>query len=305
MYFQRTINEAVECVGIGLHTGNRIRLKVRPAAINTGIVFKRNDIEGSPSIRASVENVVDTTYATKIGKGDVTISTIEHLMASFAGLGIDNAIVELDGPEVPVMDGSAAPLVFLLKSGGVRRQRAGKRFLVIKKNIRVGCDKGWAELSPSKEFTISCDVDFNHPMLKKQSFSLSFSDSAFEREISRARTFGFLKDVENLRNQGLIKGGSLDNAIVIDDFRVVNEGGLRYKDEFVRHKMLDAIGDISIIGMPIIGHLQLHRSGHRINYELASRVMAEPDCWKIVEAEVDTPESNKFSLQGLSLANLN
>ena len=294
MHYQRTLAESVECVGIGLHTGRQVSLKVRPAPVDTGIVFIRSDLDSSPSIKASADNVVDTGNATTIGVGDARISTIEHLMASFAGLGIDNAYVEVDAPEVPIMDGSAAPLLFLLKGGGIRTQNKAKKFLVIKKTLRVGDENGWAEISPSNSFKISCSVDFSHPLLKKQQLKVDFSDTMFEKEISRARTFGFLKDVEYLKSRGLIKGGSLDNAVVIDDFRVVNEGGLRFKDEFVRHKLLDAIGDVFMLGMPIIGHLSLHRSGHRLNYELVKEVLAHPECWKTVELNNEIPE--KISL---------
>ncbi len=283
MYKQRTVSESVECVGIGLHTGKRVSLKVRPAPVNTGVVFIRTDLPGSPSIKASVENVVDTNHATTIGVGHVRISTIEHLMASLAGLGIDNVYVEVDAPEIPIMDGSAAPFVFLLKSGGIRVQNASKRFMVIKKQIRVGDETTFATLSPSRELKLSCTIDFQHPVLKKQSYGMRFSDTFFEREISRARTFCFLKDVESLRARGLIKGGSLDSAIVIDDFRIVNDGGLRYDDEFVRHKILDTLGDISLLGMPVIGLLDTHRAGHALNHELTKKVLNSPDSWKIVE----------------------
>lgn len=296
MYNQRTIGKPVKCIGLGLHTGKKVSLKIIPAPVNTGIIFSRVDLPSTPSIKAAVENIVGTDYATTIGNSEARISTIEHLMASFAGLGIDNAFVEVDAPEVPVMDGSAAPLIFLLKSGGIRVQGASKKFLVIKKAIAVMADKASATILPAKSFRISCDVDFKHPILKKQSFDINFSDTSFEKEVSKARTFGFLKDVENMRNSGLIKGGSLDNAVVVDDFRVVNEGGLRYKDEFVRHKVLDAIGDISMLGMPIIGHLKLYRPGHGINYKLASEVISSPESWKIVEVNDENSEKLRFKI---------
>lgn len=301
MYYQRTLNESVECVGLGLHTGRKVSLKVRPAPVDTGIVFIRSDLAASPSIKASADNVVDTGNATTIGVGDARISTIEHLMASFAGLGIDNAYVEVDAPEVPIMDGSAAPLLYLLKGGGIKNQNKSKKFLVIKKKLRVGDENGWAEFSPANELKISCSVDFGHPMLKKQELKVDFSDTMFEKEISRARTFGFLKDVEYLKSRGLIKGGSLDNAVVIDDFRVVNEGGLRYKDEFVRHKLLDAIGDIYMLGMPVIGQLSLHRSGHRLNYELVKEVLAHPECWQTMEVDTKRTEKSEIKLPKYSM----
>ncbi|MDH3974228.1 MAG: UDP-3-O-acyl-N-acetylglucosamine deacetylase [Deltaproteobacteria bacterium] len=294
--YQRTIAESVGCVGIGLHSGSKVSLKVRPAPVDNGIVFIRTDLPSSPTIKASVENVVDTTHATTIGRGDARVSTIEHLMASFAGLGIDNAFVEVDAPEVPIMDGSAGPLLFLIKSGGIRIQHTSKRFLVIRKTVRTGDEHGWAELSPAREFKVSCSVDFDHPMLQKQAYKMNFSDTNFEKELSMARTFGFLNDVEYLRSRGLIKGGSLDNAIVIDDFRVLNEGGLRFPDEFVRHKMLDAIGDISILGMPVIGHLSLHKSGHRLNFELAKKVINDSKAWKIVELKKKEKEKVRFKV---------
>lgn len=299
MYRQRTIREAVDCVGIGLHTGKKVSLRVRPAPVDTGIVFIRTDLPGTPSIKASIDNVVDTSYATTIGRKDVKVSTIEHLMASFAGLGIDNAYVDVDAPEVPIMDGSAAPFLFLLKSGGIRPQQTGKRFMVIKKTIKAGDRDSFIKICPSKEFKLSCVTDFNHPLLKNQSYAMSFSDAAFEKELSRARTFCFLEEVENLRSKGLIKGGSLDSAIVIDDFRVINEEGLRYKDEFVRHKMLDAIGDISLLGMPVIGHLAAYRAGHGLNHKLASEVLANPRSWKVVEAKEKDFEKLRFNIPGL------
>ncbi len=283
MYRQRTLKGIVECAGIGLHSGRKVTLKIKPAPVDTGIIFVRTDLPGSSPVKATVENVVDTSYATTIGKEDVTISTIEHLMASFAGLGIDNAFVEVDAAEIPIMDGSAAPFLFLLKSGGIRIQNTSKRFLVVRKTMEVKTAYGYARLSPAKEFKLACEIDFSHPMLKKQSFDMSFSDTVFEKELSRARTFGFLKDVESMREKGLIKGGSLDSAIVIDDFRVVNPEGLRYDDEFVRHKVLDAIGDLSLLGMPIIGAIEMYKPGHSLNCELARTVLDTPKAWKMVK----------------------
>ncbi len=299
MYSQRTIKESVECVGIGLHTGKKVSLKLRPAPVNTGIVFIRTDLAGSPSIKACVENVVDTTHATTIAQNNVKVSTIEHLMASMAGLGIDNAYVEVDAPEIPIMDGSAAPFLFLLKSSGIITQNASKRFMVIKKAISVGDKSTFATLVPSKEFKLSCTIDFKHPMLRKQSYGMTFSDSFFEKEISRARTFCFLKDVEILRARGLVKGGSLDSAVVIDDFRILNEDGLRYRDEFVRHKMLDTIGDISLLGMPVIGHFSTQKTGHALNHELAKKILASPEAWKVVEVKEKDVEKLRFKLPQL------
>ncbi len=305
MYRQRTIEEAVDCVGIGLHSGKKVTLRIRPASIDTGIVFIRTDLAGKPAIKATVENVVDTSYATTIGIGDARVSTIEHLMASFSGLGIDNAIVEVNAPEIPIMDGSAAPFVFLLKGAGIRTQDASKTFMVIKKPIKVEGSGGHASLLPSKELKLSCAIDFGHTMLKKQSLKLKFSGTIFEKELSRARTFCFLKEVDALREQGLIKGGSLDSAVVIDDFRIINEEGLMYENEFVRHKDLDALGDISLMGMPVIGTIDTYKSGHSLNHLLTKEVLANPKSWKKVQPEKDSFEGLNLkipSLQGLEHA---
>lgn len=299
MYHQRTIEESVDCVGIGLHTGKKVTLRIRPASIDTGIVFIRTDLAEKPAIKATVENVVDTSYATTIGIGNVRVSTIEHLMASFAGLGIDNAIVEVDAPEIPIMDGSAAPFVFLLKNAGIRIQDASKAFIVIKKAIKVESADGYAALLPSRELKLSCAIDFGHAILKKQSLKFKFSDTMFEKELSRARTFCFLKEVDALREQGLAKGGSLDSAIVIDDFRVINEEGLRYENEFVRHKALDALGDISLLGMPVIGNLDTYKSGHSLNHLLTKEVLANPKSWKKIQ-----PEKGAFERLNLKLPSL-
>jgi len=299
MYHQRTIEESVDCVGIGLHSGKKVTLRIRPASIDTGIVFVRTDLAGKPEIKATVENVVDTSYATTVGINDARVSTIEHLMASFAGLGIDNAIVEVDAPEIPIMDGSAAPFLFLLKSAGIRTQDASKTFMVIKKPIRVEGSGGHASFLPSRELKLSCGIDFGHTMLKKQSLRLKFSDTMFEKELSRARTFCFLKEVDALREQGLIRGGSLDSAVVIDDFRVVNKEGLRYEDEFVRHKALDALGDISLLGMPVIGTLDTYKSGHTLNHLLTKEVLANPRSWKKVQPEKGTLERLNLKLPSL------
>lgn len=233
-------------------------------------------------VKASFQNVVDTHLSTTIGFNGFRVSTIEHLMAAFFGLGIDNAVVELDGPEVPIMDGSAAPFVFLLKSTGIVEQKAPKRFLVIKKPFKVGEDDKSVFLYPSKELKITYTIDFSHPLLRNQRYELRFSGRDFIQEISRARTFGFLKDIEALRSNGLGMGGSLDNAIIIDDFRVLNEDGLRYRDEFVRHKILDFIGDLAILGYPIIGHFVVRKSGHSLNQSVLKKLMAQEDCWEQV-----------------------
>lgn len=285
-YNQRTLRREVGCTGIGLHTGERVEIKVRPAPPDTGICFVRTDLPGSPMIKASFENVVDTTLATTIGRNGCRVATIEHLMAAFFGLGVDNAVVEIDGPEVPIMDGSAAPFVFLLRSAGIKPQNKAKKFFVIKRPFHIEDGDRSVSISPSKELRIIYTINFNHPLLRDQTFDTTFSSKEFTKEISRARTFGFLKDVQALKKAGLAKGGSLDNAIVVDDFKILNEDGLRYEDEFVRHKILDFIGDLSILGAPVIGHFEVKRSGHFLNQEMLRKLMKSRDHWELVSLDI-------------------
>ena len=286
---QRTICDEVGCTGIGLHSGKRVKLTIKPAPADTGISFIRKDLVGQPAINAHFDNVVDTNLSTTIGNNGNKVSTIEHIMAAFFGLGIDNARVELDGPEVPIMDGSCAPFIYLLKSTGVREQKSPKEFLVIKKNFKVNDGDRSVSIFPSKELKISYMIDFRHPLLRNQKYSMRFSGKDFVEDISRARTFGFMKDIQMLRENGLALGGSLDNAIVIDDFRVINEDGLRYKDEFVRHKILDFIGDLAILGRAVIGHFVVERSGHFLNQYMLRKLMDNKRHWKCVSFE--TPEA--------------
>jgi len=284
-YRQRTVRNEVSCTGIGLHSGQKVGLTIRPAPPDTGIKFLRSDLAGRRTIKAHFENVVNTQMSTTIGINGTRISTIEHLMAAFFGFGIDNALVELDGPEVPIMDGSSAPFIFLLKSVGVKEQRKPKQFIIIKKPLKIQDGTRFIQINPSKELKISYTIDFHHPLITNQTYHLSFSGRDFINEISKARTFGFLKDIQTLREAGLAKGGSLDNAIVIDDFRVLNEDGLRYKDEFVRHKILDFIGDLAIIGSPVIGHFHVHKSGHSLNQAMLRKLIASKRYWKRVIIE--------------------
>ncbi len=280
-YRQRTLKGEIGCTGIGLHSGEKVRIDIRPAPCDTGIRFVRKDLPGHPMIEARFDNVSDTTLATSIGLNGCRISTIEHLMAAFYGLGIDNALVELDAPEVPIMDGSSAPFVFLLKSAGIREQKAPKQFIVVKKSLKLDDGNRSIYVYPSKELKITYMIDFQHPLLRNQEYVLRFSGGDFVREISRARTFGFLKDVETLKANGLAKGGSLDNAVVIDDFRILNEDGLRFEDEFVRHKILDFIGDLSLIQFPIIGHFVVKKSGHFLNQQMLATLMKSKRHWKV------------------------
>ena len=287
-YKQRTLMNEVGCTGIGLHTGEKVKINLRPAPANSGIKFVRTDLKGRPEVEVRFDNVFDTTLATTIGTNGCKVSTIEHLMAAFFGLGIDNAVVELDGPEVPIMDGSAAPFVFLIKSGDVREQKSPKQFIVITKPFKVDDGNRSVCIYPSKELKITYMIDFQHPLLRYQEYELTFSGRDFVREISTARTFGFMKDVETLKKNGFARGGSLDNAVVIDDFRIINEDGLRFDDEFVRHKILDFIGDISIVGSPIIGHFVVKKSGHFLNQHMLRKLMESKKHWKVMTFK--TPE---------------
>jgi len=284
-YRQRTIRDDVSCTGIGLHSGEKVRLTIKPAPPDSGISFIRKDLSGRHTIKARFENVVDTHMCTTIGHNGNSVSTIEHLMATFFGLGIDNARVEIDGPEVPIMDGSSGPFMFLLKSVGIRAQRKPKQFIVIKKGLKVQEGNRSISILPSKELKVSYTIDFHHPLITNQTYELRFSGKDYEKEISRARTFGFLSDVQALREAGLALGGSLDNAIVIDEFRILNEDGLRYKDEFVRHKILDFLGDLAVIGSPVIGHFVIQKSGHSLNQSMLKELIANKKCWKRLTLE--------------------
>jgi UDP-3-O-[3-hydroxymyristoyl] N-acetylglucosamine deacetylase len=289
---QRTLLQPAHCQGVGLHCGAPVNLTLLPAPVNHGIVFVRTDTPRPVSIPALTEYVVDTSLATTLGKDGVKVSTVEHLMSALAGMGLDNVHVELDGPEVPIMDGSAAPFSSLISEAGVREQEEPRRLLVIKKTVTVTDGDKEASLSPAKGFRISCTVDFKHPLITEQSFELEFSDRCFAREISRARTFCFRRDVEMLQKMGLARGGSLDNAIVVDEFSILNPDGLRFADEFVRHKILDAIGDISLFGHPVMGHLKAFKTGHALNQKLVKAVLADPSSYEIVPARkhLELPE---------------
>jgi UDP-3-O-[3-hydroxymyristoyl] N-acetylglucosamine deacetylase len=282
MYLQRTLRDEIECRSKGLHSGRKVSMKIKPADVDAGIVFVRTDLPGAPSIKADVENVCDTTLATTIGSNGTAVSTIEHLMSAFSGMGIDNAIVEVSSPEVPIMDGSAQPFVRMLKTVGTRAQGKSKKLLVIRKSIAVADSVGSAMLLPASEFKITYEIDFEHPTIGCQAYHMRFSDVNYEQEICAARTFGFLKDVEYLQARGLALGGSLKNAIVLNDAGIINKEGLRFPLEFVKHKILDAIGDLSLLGMPIIGHFIARKSGHRLNNVLLREVLARPESWSIV-----------------------
>ncbi|HSB97367.1 MAG TPA: UDP-3-O-acyl-N-acetylglucosamine deacetylase [Spongiibacteraceae bacterium] len=287
MIRQRTLRNAIRATGVGLHTGEKVYLTLRPAPIDTGIVFRRVDLNPVVEIAAKAENVGDTTLSTTLMKGDVRVSTVEHLLAAMAGLGIDNCYIELSAPEVPIMDGSAAPFVFLLQSAGIEEQKAAKRFIRIKRPVVIKDGDKVASFLPFAGFKVSFTIDFDHPVFRDRNShaEIDFSSTSFVKEVSRARTFGFMHEFEYLRSKGLVRGGSLDNAVVVDEYRIVNEDGLRYEDEFVKHKMLDAIGDLYLLGYSLIGEFRAVKSGHALNNISVRTLIAERDAWEMVTFE--------------------
>lgn len=287
MIRQRTLKNVIRATGVGLHTGEKVYLTVKPAPVDTGIIFRRVDLDPVVEIPAVAENVGETTLSSTLVKDDVKVGTVEHLLSAMAGLGIDNAYVELSAPEVPIMDGSAGPFVFLLQSAGIKEQEAAKKFIRIKKQVTVEQEGKTATFVPFDGFKVSFTIEFDHPVFKgrTQTASIDFSSTSFVKEVARARTFGFMRDIEYLRSQNLALGGSVDNAIVVDDFRILNEDGLRYEDEFVKHKMLDAIGDLYLLGFSLIGEFQGCKSGHALNNALLRELLAQEDAWEIVTFE--------------------
>jgi UDP-3-O-[3-hydroxymyristoyl] N-acetylglucosamine deacetylase len=281
---QRTLKDSIRATGIGLHSGAKVYMTLRPAPPNTGIVFRRLDLPEPVDIPADALHVTQTTLGTTLESGAGKVATVEHLMSAFAGLGIDNAFVDLTAAEVPIMDGSAAPFVFLLQSAGIEEQSAPKRFIRIVRPVQVEENDKWARLAPHNGFRVNFEIDFDHPVLRKhrQKATLEFSTTAFLKEISRARTFGFLRDVETLRAHDLALGGSMDNSIVMDEYRVLNEDGLRFRDEFVRHKVLDAVGDLYLLGCCLIGEFTGYKSGHRLNNLLLRALLAQPESYQEV-----------------------
>lgn len=291
MLRQRTLKNMIRATGVGLHTGEKVYLTLRPAAPNTGIVFRRVDLPEPVEIKAAPDTVKDTRLSSTLEKGGVRVSTVEHLMAAFAGLGIDNVYVDLTAAEVPIMDGSAGPFVFLLQSAGIEEQSALKQFIRIKKSVQVIDGDKWVRFDPYDGFKVDFTIQFKHPAVDNtaQSVSVDFATTSFVRELSRARTFGFMQDVEALRAQGLALGGSLDNAVVLDEFRILNAEGLRYEDEFVKHKVLDAIGDLYLLGHPLIGAFSAFKSGHALNNRLLHCMLADAEAWEYVT--FDTTEN--------------
>lgn len=283
MIYQRTLESVIRCSGTGLHSGGEVSLTLRPACADAGIVFVRTDLPESVTIRADMKALSASTFATTLENRGVSIATVEHLLAALTGTGIDNVVVEVDAPEVPIMDGSAAPFVSLIGDGGIADQKQPRKYIVIRKSIRIVDGERWMELRPSRNSKISYTVDFDHPLISEQFHEVSLPGKAFQEEISPARTFGFLSDVRELRARGYALGGSLDNAVVVGASGVLNEGGLRFPDEFVRHKILDLMGDLSLLGHPVIGHVIAYKSGHAMHHNLLRELLTREDCWDVIE----------------------
>jgi UDP-3-O-[3-hydroxymyristoyl] N-acetylglucosamine deacetylase len=295
MVGQRTLKNSIRATGVGLHTGTKIFMTLRPAEPDTGIVFRRVDLPGSPEVRAIAQNVGETRLGTTLVNGGTKVSTVEHLLSAFAGLGIDNVIVEVSAPEVPIMDGSAGPFVFLLQSAGIAEQTVPKRFVRVKKTIEVRDGDKWARFDPYDGFKVNFEIEFNHPVFQRhsQKSSMDFSTTTYLKEVSRARTFGFMRDLETMRAHNLALGGNLDNAIVLDESKVLNEDGLRSEDEFVKHKILDAIGDLYLLGHSLIGEFSGFKSGHGLNNRLLRSLLADPEAWE--EVVFEKPEQAPIS----------
>jgi len=295
---QRTLKSTIRATGVGLHTGKKVYLTLSPAPVDSGIVFRRTDVTPAAVIPVSAQGVRNTQLATRLyNENDIHVSTIEHLMAAFAGLGIDNCLVDVSAEEIPIMDGSAAPFVFLVQSAGIQEQAASKKFIRIKKPVEVRVGDKWARFEPFDGFKVDFTIDFNHPVFEEdtQRLSVDFSTTSFVKEISRARTFGFMRDIEALRKQNLALGGSMENAIVIDDHRVLNAEGLRYRNEFVRHKILDGIGDIYLMGHSMIGAFSGYKSGHELNNLLVREMFKQAHSWETVVFEGQDKSTSPIS----------
>lgn len=297
---QRTIVRPVTCSGVGIHSGKKVKVTIKPAPDNHGIKFIRTDLPDCPSISAHFNMVVDTSLATVIGIDGFIVSTIEHLMASLAGLSIDNALVAVDAYEMPIMDGSAGPFTKSIKAAGIKEQAAPRYCFVIKEPIELQKDGKFVGVYPCSTFKITCTIEYDHDLIKRQTYSVDLSDRTFEREICRARTFGFLHEYEHLKQYGLAKGVSLKNVIAIDRHNVVNEGGLRYQNEFVRHKILDCIGDFALLGMPILGHVVAEKSGHAFNHAFLKELFAQKESWETVTIQ-DVQDLSPFQPKSLAI----
>jgi UDP-3-O-[3-hydroxymyristoyl] N-acetylglucosamine deacetylase len=284
MLKQRTLKSVVSATGVGLHSGVKVSLTLRPAAPETGIVFRRVDFDPPVDLRADPFSVVDTRLASCLGREGAKVGTVEHLMSALCGLGIDNVYIDVDAPEIPIMDGSAGTFVFLLQSAGLEEQAAPKKFIRVRKAIEVREGDKWARLEPYDGYRLTFSIVFDHPVLEKSgtSVTVDFAEDSYVRDVARARTFGFMQEVEALRDNGLALGGSLDNAIVMDEYRVLNADGLRFSDEFVKHKVLDAIGDLYLLGHPLLAAFTAHKSGHALNNALLRALLSERSAWEIV-----------------------
>jgi UDP-3-O-[3-hydroxymyristoyl] N-acetylglucosamine deacetylase len=285
--FQRTLKRPVFCTGIGLHSGKKVNMNIRPVDPDTGILFKRSDLTGSPLIPGDAFHVVDTSMCTTVGKDGITISTVEHLLSALYGLGVDNAIVELDSPEVPIMDGSSAPFVFLIRHAGLTCQDRLRQFYVVKREVGLVEDDKSLMVEPARDLSVSYTIEFDHPMIRHQEYRFNLSERNYDKQISRARTFGFLSELKWLHENNLALGGSLDNAVVVDEFRVLNDDGLRFPDEFVRHKILDFIGDMALIGRPVLGHFKARKAGHGLNNRMFRAFLADPTAWQLMTPTPD------------------
>lgn len=298
MIRQRTLRNAIKATGVGLHTGEKVYLTLCPAPVNAGIVFRRVDLDPVVEIPARAENVRETTLSTTLIANGEKVSTVEHLLSAMAGLGIDNAFIDVSASEVPIMDGSAGPFVFLIQSAGIEEQNAAKKFIRIKRPVTVEDGDKTASFLPFDGFKVSFSIDFDHPVFRERSphAEIDFSSTSFVKEVSRARTFGFMHEIEYLRSQGLARGGSVDNAIVVDEYRILNQDGLRYDDEFVKHKILDAIGDLYLLGYGVIGEYRAHKSGHALNNAVLRALIAQPDAWEMVTFDDEATAPISYSL---------
>ena len=299
MLKQRTLKTVISATGVGLHTGDKVTLTLRPAAPDTGIVFRRIDLPDAMEIKAQPGLISDTRMCSTLVQGSARIATVEHLMSALAGLGVDNVYVDLNAAEVPIMDGSSGPFVFLLQSAGIVEQSALKKFIRIKKTVEVREADKWVRFDPYFGFKIDFTIDFDHPAVEHtgQNVKIDFADNSYIKEVSRARTFGFMQEVETLRSMGLARGGSLDNAIVLDEYRILNNDGLRYNDEFAKHKVLDAIGDLYMLGHPLIGAFTAHKSGHALNNQLLRALLADAEAWEFATFERVEEAPNGFQHQ--------
>ena len=305
MLRQRTLKSLIRASGVGLHTGKKVRITLRPAPIDTGVVFRRVDLDPAVDIAARADAVGETRLSSCLVRGEVKIYTVEHLMSALGGLGVDNVFVDLDAPEVPIMDGSAAPFALLLQQAGIEQQAAPKKFLRVTRRIEVKEGDKWARLEPHEGYRLSFSVEFKHPVIDRstQSVTLDFGETSYLKEIARARTFGFMHDLENLREDGLALGGGLDNAVVLDEYRVLNADGLRFADEFIRHKLLDAVGDLYLLGKPLLAAFSAHKSGHALNNRLLRALLADPSAVEVVSfARTEDAPAAVVRLAGQSAA---